>query len=166
MAKKKRGNPNPTLPPSRGIPASESMWVPRHYGGNIREKGGLDESIIWGIEDVVDFIFPRKYQPTYFRVASDFLRLLLEKEALDKEDISRFLSEGGYSRATLENKIIPKLVSFGLVKRERKIEGRMKKGRSLILRDSLTFTNYMKRIGNAWKSLVSTARVKRKMSDK
>lgn len=159
---KKKGNPNPILPPSRGIPAAESLWMPRHYGKEIRERGGLEEGIIWNIEDVVDFIFPKRYQPTYFKVASDFLHLLLKNEKVTKDEISKFLSENRYSRSTLENKIIPKLVRFGLIKREREIEGKLGKGRSLILSDSLTFTNYLKKIGNAWKSQVMTARHKRR----
>jgi len=158
---KKKGNPNPIPPSSRGIPAAESLWMPRHYGKEIKEKGGLEEGIIWDIEDIVDFIFPKRYQPTYFKVASDFLHLLLKNEKVTKGEISKFLSENRYSRSTLENKIIPKLVRFGLIKREREIEGRLRKGRSLILSDSLTFTNYLKKIGNAWESQVMTARHKR-----
>lgn len=159
---KKKGNPNPIPPPSRGIPAAESLWMPRHYGKEIKERGGLEEGIIWNIEDVVDFIFPKRYQPTYFKVASDFLHILLKNEKITKDEISKFLSENRYSRSTLENKIIPKLVRFGLIKREREIEGRLGKGRSLVLSDSLTFTNYLKKIGNAWKSQVMTARHKRR----
>jgi predicted transcriptional regulator len=164
MVRKKSGNPKPTLPPSRGVPADESMWMPRHYGKDIREKGGLDKAVIWGIEDVVDFIFPKRYQPTYFRVASDFIDLLLKNEVVTKKEISGFLKEKQYSRSTLENKIIPKLVRFGLIKRERALEGGLKKGRSLILTESLTFTNYLERIAFAWNSLVSTARQKKKTS--
>ncbi len=158
MAKKKPGNPQPTLPPTRGIPADESMWIPRHYGKEIREKGGLDKTIIWGIEDITDFIFPKKYQPTYFKVASDFLKIVLEKDEVTKKEITEFLNKKQYSRSTLENKIIPKLVRFGLIKRERSLEGTLKKGRSLILTESLTFTNYLERIAFAWNSQVSTAR--------
>jgi len=162
--RKKPGNPDPKLPPTRGIPADESMWIPRHYGKEIREKGGLDKTVIWGVEDVTDFIFPRRYQPTYFKVASDFLRLVLERDAVTKREISEFLREKRYSRSTLENKIIPKLVRFGLIKRERELEGRLKRGRSLILSESLTFTNYLERIAFAWNSLVSTARQRKKIS--
>ncbi|MBN2015157.1 MAG: hypothetical protein JW778_08255 [Candidatus Altiarchaeota archaeon] len=161
MAKKKPGNPEPKLPPTRGIPADESMWIPRHYGKEIRDKGGLDKAVIWGIEDVVDFVFPRRYQPRYFQVASDFIDLLLKNEVLTKKEISEFLKEKRYSRSTLENKVIPKLVRFGLIKRERELEGALKKGRSLILSESLTFTNYLERIAFAWNSLVSTARRKK-----
>ncbi len=162
MAKNKPGNPNPTLPPSRGIPADESLWMPKHYGRELRDRGGLDKTIIWGVEDVVDFIFPRKYQPKYFKVASDFIELLLGQEVVTKKEITEFLKERGYSRSTLENKIIPKLVRFGLIKRERELEGTLRKGRSLILTESLTFTNYLERIAFAWNSLVSTARQRKK----
>ncbi len=162
MAKKKPGNPTPTLPPSRGIPADESLWIPRHYGKEIRKKGGLDKTVIWGVENVIDFIFPKKYQPTYFKVATDFIDLLLKNETVTKKEISKFLKEKKYSRSTLENKIIPKLVRFGLIKRERALEGTLKKGRSLVLSESLTFTNYLERIAFAWNSLVSTARQKKK----
>ncbi len=155
------GNPEPKLPPTRGIPADESLWIPRHYGKEIKDKGGLDKTIMWTVPDVVDFIFPRKYQPKYFTVATDFVELLLKNESVTKKEIAEFLDEKKYSRSTLENKIIPKLVRCGLVKREREIEGTMGKGRSLILSESLTFTSYLERIAFAWNSLVSTARRKK-----
>jgi hypothetical protein len=157
----KGGNPEPKLPPTRGIPADESLWIPRHYGKEIKDKGGLDKTIMWSVPDVVDFVFPRKYQPKYFMVAADFLELILKNEAVTKKEIAEFLKEKQYSRSTLENKIIPKLVRCGLVKREREIEGTMGKGRSLILTESLTFTSYLERIAFAWNSLVSTARRKK-----
>ncbi|MFH1297372.1 MAG: hypothetical protein ABIJ04_08890 [Bacteroidota bacterium] len=85
----------------------------------------------------------------------------MEKDWITKKEISKFLKENGYSRSTLENKIIPKLVRFGLIKREREIKQGLGKGRSLILSDSLTFTNYLERIGFGWNMLVSTARQKK-----
>lgn len=161
----KKGNPNPAPPSSRGIPSDESLWMPRHYGKEIKEKGGLEEGIIWSIDDVADFVFPKAYQPKYYRVAVDFLNLVLENEKVSKDEISKFLKENNYSRSTLENKVIPKVVRFGLVKREREIEGSLGKGRTLILSDSLTFTNYLTKMGGAWKSIVLTARHKRKKPD-
>jgi hypothetical protein len=159
----RKGNPSPAPPSSRGIPSEESLYLPKHYGKEVKGKGGLDEEIIWSIEDVVDFIFPKSYQPKYFKVSVDFVLLVLDKGTVTKDDISKFLSSKSYSRSTLENKIIPKLVRFGLLKREREIEdGMLGKGRALILSDSLTFSNYLKKIGDAWKSQVMTARHKRK----
>ncbi len=158
-----KGNRNPAPPSSRGIPSDESLWLPRHYGKEVKEKGGLEDEIIWSAEDVVDFIFPKAYQPKYYQVAVEFLNLVLENETVTKEEIGEFLKQKNYSRSTLENKIIPKLVRFGLLKREREIEeGSLGKGRSLILSDSLTFTNYLTKIGQAWKSQVLTSRHKRK----
>ena len=80
MAKGK-GNPSPKPPSSRGIPADESLYMPSHQSKAVREKGGLDEAVIWGVEDVVDFVFPKKYQPRYHEVASRFVELLLAKGA-------------------------------------------------------------------------------------
>ena len=162
----KKGNPAPAPPSSRGIPSEESLWLPRHYGKEVKEKGGLEEEIIWNMGDIVDFVFPKAYQPRYFAVATDFLNLLLANEKVSKEEIGKFLREKGYSRSTLENKVIPKLVHFGLIKREREIEGALGRGRSLILSDSLTFTAYLRKIGDSWKSQVATARHKRKRDDK
>ncbi|MFH0861349.1 MAG: hypothetical protein V1921_09125 [Candidatus Altiarchaeota archaeon] len=157
----KRGNPSPKLPESHGVPAAETLWLPPHYSKEVRDKGGLEKAVIWSVEDVVDFIFPKKYQPKYFEVATKFLKIVLERDWVTKKDISRFLKENGYSRSTLENKIIPKLVRFGLIKREREITAGMGKGRSLILSDSMTFTNYLERIAFGWNMLVSTARQKK-----
>ncbi len=159
-------NPNPVLPPTRGIPSAESLWLPPHYGKDLKAKGGLDKTVIWEVSDVVDFIFPKKYQPMYHKVATSLLELLLEKGTLTKKEISEFLKANNFSRSTLENKIIPKLVRFGFIKREREIVPGMKKGRGLILTDSLTFTNYLERIGFGWNTLVSTARKKKETENK
>ncbi|MBD3389312.1 MAG: hypothetical protein GF416_09450 [Candidatus Altiarchaeales archaeon] len=155
------GNPKPKPPASGGLPASESLWLPPHYGGELRKKGGLDKTVYWDVEEVVDFIFPRRYQPTYHAVACDFLALVLERDYVMKKDIKDFLKAKNYSKSTLENKIIPKLVRFGLLKREREITSGLGKGRALILSESLTFSNYLERIGFAWNMLVSTSRKKK-----
>jgi len=152
------GNLRPKPPASGGIPASESLWIAPHYGAELRRKGGLDKTVYWDVADVVDFIFPRKYQPTYHRVACDFLALVLERDWVTKAEIADFLRKNGYSKSTLENKIIPKLVRFGLLKREREITGGLGRGRSLILSESLTFSSYLERVSLAWNMLVSTGR--------
>lgn len=156
-------NPKPIL--SRGIPAKYSLFLPRHDGKIMNAKGGLNNNIIWSVDDVIDFIFPKIYQPRYHEVAVDFVEFLLKDGKLNSEKISKFLKEKNYSKATLENIIIPKLVSFGLIKREREqsIKG---KSRKLILSDSLVFSNYLERISNAWNMIVLTARQKRKNEEK
>jgi len=159
---RRTGNPHPKPPSSGGIPSRETLWVPSHYSVEVKRKGGLDRTVYWNVEDVVDFVFPKKYQPTYFKVASDFVSLVLEKGVVTKKEISEFLGKSGYSKPTLENKVIPKLVRFGFLKREREItSGQLGKGRALILTESLTFTNYLDRLAFAWNVLVSTSRKRR-----
>ena len=160
MAKTRR-NPAPKPPSSGGIPSAESLWLPSHYGRHIKNKGGLDKTVIWDIPEVVDFIFPKRYQPMYHKVSCDFIALLLEKDWVTKKEIHEFLEKNKYSKSTLENKIIPKLVRSGLIKREREIRAGLGKGRALILSESLTFSNYLERIAFAWNMLVSTSRKKR-----
>ena len=46
----------------------------------------------------------------------------IQKDWVTKKEISKFLKETGYSKSTLENKIIPKLVRFGLLKRQREFK--------------------------------------------
>jgi len=152
------GNPKPKPPASGGVPASESLWLPPHHGVELKRKGGLDKTVYWDVGEVVDFIFPRRYQPTYHRVACDFIRLVLDRDWVTKKDIREFLAGHGYSKSTLENKIIPKLVRFGLLKREREITAGLGKGRALILSESLTFSSYLERVAFAWNMLVSTGR--------
>ena len=147
---------------STGIPAADSLWLPPHYGIEIKRKGGLDKAVFWDVGDVVDFVFPRRYQPVYHQVSSDFVRLVLEKDWVTKKEIAEFLIQRGYSKSTLENKVIPKLVRFGMLKREREIKGGLGKGRALILSDSMTFANYLERVAFAWNMLVSTSRKKEK----
>jgi len=157
----KKGNPDPRPPSSHGVPASETLWLPPHYGAEVKGKGGMDKTVIWGTADLVDFIFPKKFQPKYHQVACDFIELLLSTDVVTKKEIAEFLKNTGHSKSTLENKIIPKLVRFGLIKREREIKAGLGKSRALILTESLTFSNYLERVGLAWNMLVSTARQKR-----
>jgi hypothetical protein len=154
-------NPRPKRPASRGIPSGESLWLPAHYGAELKRKGGLDKTVYWDVGEVSDFAFPRSLQPVYHKVASDFLSLVLERDWVTKKEIGEFLSRTGHSKSTLENKVIPKLVRFGFLKREREITAGMGKGRALVLSESLTFTTYLDRIGFAWNMLVSTSRKKK-----
>jgi len=161
----KAGNPAPKRPSSGGIPSGESLWLPSHYGKELKAKGGLDKTVFWTVADVLDFVFPEKYQPTYHSVACRLVELILKKGFVGKKDLSRFMKDNGVSKSTLENKVIPKLVRVGLLKREREFKAGLGKGRGLVLSESLTFTSYLDRLGFAWNMLVSTARKKKQDSE-
>jgi hypothetical protein len=158
-------NPKPKKPASSGIPSDESLWLPAHYGVEVKRKGGLEKAIYWELGEVVDFIFPKKYQPVYHKVATDFLTLVLERDWVTKKEIGEFLKKNNYSKSTLENKVIPKLARFGLIKREREITAGLGKGRALILSESLTFANYLERVSFGWSMLVNTSRKKKVKGD-
>lgn len=160
----KGGNLNPKRPSSGGIPSGESLWMPSHDGRDLKNKGGLDKTVFWSVSDVLDFVFPEKFQPVYHGVACKLVDLILKKGFVGKKDISLFLKENNISRSTLENKVIPKLVRLGLLKREREFKAGLGKGRGLVLSESLTFTTYLDRVGFAWNMLVSTARKKKQDS--
>jgi hypothetical protein len=162
----RKGNPNPKRPSSGGIPSDESLWMPSHQGKDLKAKGGLDKTVFWDLKDVMDFAFPEKYQPTYHTVACRLIDLTLKKGHLGKKDLSKFMKENNISKSTLENKVIPKLVRLGFLKREREFKAGLGSGRGLVLSESLTFTTYMDRIGFAWNMLVSTARKKKQESEK
>jgi len=154
-------NISPKYPATKGIRSKDSLYLPPHDGKFITDKGGLNKNIIWSAKDVIDFIFPEIYQPKYNEIAVKFINFVLEYEKTGKEEISLFLKNNNYSRSTLENVIIPKLVRFGLLKRERE-QAKSGKNRYLVLSDSLTFSNYLERIASAWNMIVLTARQKRK----
>ena len=143
----------------RGFHTSESLWMPKHYGEVIAKKGGLDKTIIWRIEDVMDFIFPREFQPTQHKIACDFMKLVLERDKTDNKAIRGFAKENNYSCSTITNRVVPKLVRFGLVRNENDPsgKGRLIQGVKPVLSKSLAFANYLERIGFAWKLIVSEA---------
>ncbi len=80
-------NPAPKRPASYGIPSDESLWLPPHYGVELKHKGGLEKAVYWDLGEVVDFVFPRRYQPVYHKVASDFLAIILERDWVTKKEI-------------------------------------------------------------------------------
>lgn len=156
----KKGNPEWKPPPSRGVPSKECMWLPHKSGIFIKKKGGITGDILWTYKDIIDFIFPKIYQPKYYEVACSFLELFYEKRVIRSKDISEFLKRTGYSKATLENIVIPKLKRSGLLegRRELSMQRGMKKGRPLVLQLSLTFSNYLEKISTDWKFFVNDAR--------
>ena len=154
----KKGNVGWKPPPSRGVPSKESMWLPHKAGVFIKKKGGLTGETLWTYKDIVDFIFPLIYQPKYHEVACAFLEMFYERRVIRSKDISAFLRRTGYSKATLENVIIPKLKRSGLLEGRRELQQGMAKGRPLVLQLSLTFSNYLEKISTNWKFFVNDAR--------
>ena len=72
---------------TRGVPADETMFLPAHDSPLIRSFEDKNENLtrnLWGLEEIVTFVFPKKYQPVYHQIATDFLTLLVQKTKLVK----------------------------------------------------------------------------------
>jgi hypothetical protein len=152
---------------SRGVPSSESLYLPPHNSGELRKFQDESENPtrnIWSIEEVANFVFSKKYQSKYYEVAFGFLKLLSEKTHLDGSDISEYVSKNNLSKATLYNRVIPRLKRVGMIKVEREtivaVESK-RKYRPMKISLSKTFGNYLMKIGDSWLAIVDDARTKK-----
>jgi predicted transcriptional regulator len=151
---------------SRGVPSSESIYLPRHDSPELRKFQDQNESITrnaWNLEEVANFVFSKKYQPKYYEIAHGFLALLTEKTRLGGEQIAEYVKGNGISKATFYNRVLPRLKRVGMIKVEREtlvnVESK-RKYRPMTISLSKTFGNYFMKIGDSWLAIVDDARSK------
>ncbi len=149
---------------SRGIPSKESIYLPAHNSPEIRRFQDDNENEtrnIWQLAELINFVFPSKYQKVYNEIALKFMSKVISKLELNSEDITGFVKENGISKATFYNRILPRLRRVGMIKLEREIENDLKatkKRRKMRISLSKTFGNYFNKIGESWLALVDDAR--------
>jgi len=153
---------------SRGIPSKDSLFLPPHNSPELRAFQDGNENITrntWNVEEVVNFVFPARYQEKYHEVALSFTKLLLERNSLTGEEIGNFVSQNGISKATFYNRVLPRLKRIGMIKVERQtliaLESK-RKFRPMTISLSKTFGNYLVKIGDSWLAIVDDARTKSK----
>lgn len=152
----------------RGVPSSESVYLPPHNSPELRSFQDKEENLtrnLWSLEEVVNFVFSKKYQPTYYEIAVGFLKELSGKNQMEGADIGKFLSEKNVSKATFYNRVLPRLKRVGMIKVEREtIVAResMRKYRPMTVSLSKTFGNYFMKIGDSWLASVDDARSRKK----
>jgi len=153
---------------SRGIPSKDSLFLPPHNSPELRAFQDGNENITrntWNVEEVVNFVFPARYQEKYHSVALSFTKLLLERNSLTGEEIGNFVSQNGISKATFYNRVLPRLKRIGMIKVERQtliaLESK-RKFRPMTISLSKTFGNYLVKIGDSWLAIVDDARSKKK----
>ncbi len=157
---------------SRGIPSGESMHLPPHDSPHLRAFQDANESItrnLWSSEEVLDFVFPKKYQEKYHSCASTFLSLVLSKNQLSGSDMNEFVKSSGVSKATFYNRVLPRLRRVGMIKIERETiiaKESMRKYRPMIVKLSKTFGNYLTKIGDSWLAVVDDAKSKKAQAEK
>ena len=157
---------------SRGIPSKDSLYLPPHNSPELRNFQDANENATrntWSVEEVVNFIFPKRYQLKYNEIAQAFMKTVLEKGVLTGEEIGHFVSSTGASKATFYNRVLPRLKRVGMLKVERQtliaLESK-RKFRPMTISLSKTFGNYLTKIGDSWLAIVDDARSRKKMDDK
>jgi len=153
---------------SRGIPSKDSLFLPPYNSPELRAFQDGNENITrnsWNLEEVVNFVFPARFQAKYHEIALGFMKLLLEKSALTGDEIGNFVSQNGVSKATFYNRVLPRLRRVGMIKVERQtviaLENK-RKFRPMTITLSKTFGNYLMKIGDSWLAIVDDSRSKKK----
>lgn len=151
---------------SRGVPSSESIYLPRHDSHELRSFQDKNENMTrnsWNAEELANFIFSKQYQPKYYEIATGFLKILCEKTQMTGEETATFVKSNNISKATFYNRVLPRLKRVGMIKVERDtivaIESK-RKFRPMRISLSKTFGNYFMKIGDSWLALVDDARSK------
>lgn len=154
--------------PSRGVPASESLYFPPYNSEELRSFQDNEERLtrnLWSLDEIVNFVFSKRYQAKYYEIALGFIKLLSEKTTLAGGDISSYVSTNNISKATFYNRVLPRLRRVGMVKIERDtivaIESK-RKFRPMRISLSKTFGNYLMKIGDSWLAIVDEARSRKK----
>ena len=149
---------------TRGIPSKESLYLPPYYSSEIRKFQDDNENPLrnyWNLEEIVNFVFPKKYQPKYHEIATKFMELVANKLKLEGKEISNFIKENNISKATFYNRVLPRLKRVGMIKVERQTvisEKNKQKYRPMVVSLSKTFGNYITKIGESWLAIVDDAR--------
>ncbi|MEM3399786.1 MAG: hypothetical protein QXP42_03055 [Candidatus Micrarchaeia archaeon] len=156
---------------SRGVPSSESLYLPPHYGKELRAFQDDEENPtrnLWGLDEVVNFVFPKKYQAKYHETALAFMQFLHERVSVRGSEISEFVKSRGVSKATFYNRVLPRLKRVGMVKVEREtmVVDERRKYRPMIVSLSKTFGNYLTKIGDSWLAVVDDARTRKAQKER
>ena len=152
----------------RGVPASESMYLPPHNSPELRSFQDNDENPtrnLWKIDEVVNFVFSKKYQPRYYEIALEFLETLSKKLHMEGGDLGTFLNDKNISKATFYNRVLPRLRRVGMIKIERETiiaKESLRKYRPMKVSLSKTFGNYLLKIGDSWLAEVDDARSRKR----
>ncbi|MEM3031001.1 MAG: hypothetical protein QXH27_04660 [Candidatus Micrarchaeia archaeon] len=151
---------------SRGIPSREALYLPRHDSPELRrfQDGEVPTRNVWSLEEVVNFVFPAKYQRKYHEAAVAFLKFLFEKQRVSGAETGEFVRSAGISKATFYNRVLLRLKRVGMVKVEREtvvaLESK-RKYRPMFISLSKTFGNYLNKIGESWLAIVDDARTRK-----
>lgn len=151
-----KGNEKPVPIKGETLKSKESLYFPSVQGNKWSD---IDPDIRWDLEDVIDHIFPGNYQERSNEYARKLVNFVLDNpEGVKKEMLSNFLEKENIPHSTAYNVVIPKLVKFGILRRERE-ENQSDPGRGwfMILKPSKSFSSHLEKLAKEWRSLYKTA---------
>ena len=139
--------------PSAGIPSKYSLCIHNpEFPGDLSDD--LCDYTFFRLNEILEFIFPKKYQSKLHEISQEFMTAIIDKEGedwLSNNEIREFLKKTGYTHSTLFGSIIPKLEGFGLIERGLE-EGR---GKPIRVRMSPNFGELMEKLGKSWFALIA-----------
>ncbi len=155
---------------TRGVPSKFAFYLPPHYSSEVRkfEDGESPTRNIWHLEEIINFVFPEKYQPTYHQIALKFLNYLTKHGKISGHEIAAFVKDNNISKATFYNRVLPKLKRVGMIKvsRETIVADKSKqKHRPMFITISKTFGNYLLKIADSWLAFVDDVRTKKERKE-
>lgn len=151
-----KGNEKPVPVKGETLKSKESLYFPSVQGSSWE---AIDPDIRWDLEDVINHIFPESYQERSNEYACKLVDFVLENpDGVRKDMLSRFLDKEGIPQSTAYNVVIPKLVKFGVLQREREEnQSDPGKGWYMVLKPSRSFSSHLEKLAKEWKSLYKTA---------
>ena len=144
-------------PATRGIPSKESVFF-------VYSKLPMSLEARWEVEDILKIIFPPQYKKSQYDLAVKLVKFLGEKGELSGEELSVWIKTKGISESTLRNLVIPRLVSGGMIARERSNPtGQTDKDKrhEMRLKLSTRFGEAFKHVGSEWNGIVQAWRLKK-----
>lgn len=152
-----KGNKKPVPIKGETLKSKESLYFPSVQG---KEWDEIDPDIRWDLENIINHVFPKCYQERSFEYAIELVKFVMDNpKGVDKNTVSKFLKENEIPKSTAYNVIIPKLVKFGILEREREPnKTRPSKGWYMILKPSISFSSHLNKLASEWKSIYKTAK--------
>ena len=151
---------------SRGVPSKECLYLPAYNAPELRyfqDAEGKLTNNNWSLEELMNFVFSKRYQRKYNEVALAFVELILKKGRITGDETAKFITTTQFSKATFYNRVLPRLKRIGMLKVERQtivaLESR-RKYRPMRISISNTFGNYLMKIGTSWRAVVDDAKSK------
>lgn len=148
-------------PASRGIPAKESLWLEDIR--KLRDEWKYHQNVRLELDQIMHFVFPKKYQQKYYETALKFMQALLAKQLMRGADLGEFLRSNGYSKATFYNIILPRLKRVGMITTEREAFAEQAEKRKFyrkIVKPSTQFSIFFSHLAREYESIIETSKAR------